>query len=66
MCIRDRDHIVADIIDRHFPVQGTDVTYRQRLSVSECITDPVSYTHLDVYKRQCMSNLQKAVAVSST
>ena len=46
MCIRDRVHIVRNIIERHFRLNHPELC-----QVAGSI-GTVSYTHLDVYKRQ--------------
>ena len=52
---------------------GSFVTCRRRLSVSRRSATPVSYTHLDVYKRQhliltngCTLTAEKGIVVTST
>ena len=47
-------HVVSII--NHFPITGATVrishTNRPAQTIEEVSTNPVSYTHLDVYKRQ--------------
>ena len=54
MCIRD-SHMHEEVM--HNRIDSQIVGYRSQYDVTvfECITDPVSYTHLDVYKRQCVT-----------
>ena len=60
MCIRDRIYFKTDDDDlfrdsvEYFPASGYDI---------EWITyEPVSYTHLDVYKRQSLQTLDCAAS----
>ena len=57
MCIRDREYIVNEVQDV-YRLQGVkindkhfEIIVRQMMRKVQ-IEEPVSYTHLDVYKRQ--------------
>ena len=59
MCIRDRVRDVPHDVERHTLVEiiahigHTEEMYQMVLAViNQRNNDPVSYTHLDVYKRQ--------------
>ena len=56
MCIRDRVHAERKIIDNIFKddTQQADTLIGQFFAMEDMEEDrSVSYTHLDVYKRQC-------------
>ena len=52
LCIRDRDRraVIANVIPTPNPISST----RPATEASGCNPDAVSYTHLDVYKRQAV------------
>ena len=55
MCIRDRpnhDEIMARINDWREKYESLDGQIRRQKKMSKGATTTVSYTHLDVYKRQ--------------
>ena len=57
MCIRDRSNAadLMKLLDEVLPYLSTDMTNSQiMLLAAKCIPITVSYTHLDVYKRQDM------------
>ena len=56
MCIRDRKKVI-DLRDRDILVSaaagsGKTAVLVERIVNRICVDNPVSYTHLDVYKRQ--------------
>ena len=51
MCIRDRTHLLEDGVQHHGGT-GHVAAVLQQGDQEEHDHDPVSYTHLDVYKRQ--------------
>ena len=59
MCIRDRGkHVIVPLVNREIPViEDTYVDIEFGTGCLKVTPAPVSYTHLDVYKRQSMDLL---------
>ena len=57
MCIRDRLKTAKAVFDGYSTKKDADFVEERRFKVSQTKDDtaPVSYTHLDVYKRQHQS-----------
>ena len=52
MCIRDSNEIKAQIIRAGMTMQEVVDLLSDEYGWSDSVSNPVSYTHLDVYKRQ--------------
>ena len=61
MCIRDRDAAVPNNFEGYTMQLGYKYKnkYLVDLNMAYNGTDPVSYTHLDVYKRQVVDGVQR-------
>ena len=52
MCIRDRKRTVLIANTSDMPVAAREASVYTGITIAEYFRDTVSYTHLDVYKRQ--------------